>query len=341
MLEDNPYGLLRYEGDPLPPLLRARRRRLRDVPGHVLEDPLARDPARLGRARRRRCSRRSTSASRRPTCCTSTLSQLMVQAYFEQGDWRDYVDSLTERLPRAARHDARRARRALPAPGGVDAPRAAGSSSGRRCRTSSTPPTCWRARCARTSRSCRARARSSTAAAASSMRLNFSGSDEDQIREGIRRIGEVVTEQVALYGTLTGEAAPEPAPPRHRRRTSDRRRRSCDAAPAASASGAEPRRQVSRVAVLKGGRSLERQVSLRSGARVEDALERLGHEVVADRRRRRPDPPAARRSSPTRLRRAARARRRGRHGPGAARDPRHPVHRLRASSRARARPTRC
>ncbi len=32
-----------------------------------------------------------------------------------------------------------------------------------------------------------------------------------------------------------------------------------------------------RVAVLKGGRSLERQVSLRSGARVEDALERLGH----------------------------------------------------------------
>jgi D-alanine-D-alanine ligase len=38
---------------------------------------------------------------------------------------------------------------------------------------------------------------------------------------------------------------------------------------------------VSRVAVLKGGRSLERQVSLRSGARVEDALERLGHEVAA------------------------------------------------------------
>jgi D-alanine-D-alanine ligase len=32
--------------------------------------------------------------------------------------------------------------------------------------------------------------------------------------------------------------------------------------------------------VLKGGRSLERQVSLKSGARVEDALERLGHEVV-------------------------------------------------------------
>jgi D-alanine-D-alanine ligase len=34
-----------------------------------------------------------------------------------------------------------------------------------------------------------------------------------------------------------------------------------------------------KVAVLKGGPSLERQVSLRSGARVEDALARLGHDV--------------------------------------------------------------
>jgi D-alanine-D-alanine ligase len=37
---------------------------------------------------------------------------------------------------------------------------------------------------------------------------------------------------------------------------------------------------VSRVALLKGGPSLERQVSLRSGARVQDALERLGHGVT-------------------------------------------------------------
>ena len=36
-----------------------------------------------------------------------------------------------------------------------------------------------------------------------------------------------------------------------------------------------------RVAVLKGGRSLERSVSLRSGAQVQDGLQRLGHEVVA------------------------------------------------------------
>jgi D-alanine-D-alanine ligase len=36
-----------------------------------------------------------------------------------------------------------------------------------------------------------------------------------------------------------------------------------------------------KVAVLKGGRSLERGVSLRSGARVEDALERLGHDSLS------------------------------------------------------------
>jgi D-alanine-D-alanine ligase len=37
---------------------------------------------------------------------------------------------------------------------------------------------------------------------------------------------------------------------------------------------------MSRVAVLKGGRSLERQVSLKSAARVEESLRRLGHEVI-------------------------------------------------------------
>jgi len=38
-----------------------------------------------------------------------------------------------------------------------------------------------------------------------SMRLNFSGSTEDEIREGIRRIGAVVAEQMALYGAITRE----------------------------------------------------------------------------------------------------------------------------------------
>ena len=46
----------------------------------------------------------------------------------------------------------------------------------------------------------------------SAMRLNFSGIGEDGIREGIRRIGEVVREQVAMYGTLTGARPPVQTP---------------------------------------------------------------------------------------------------------------------------------
>jgi D-alanine-D-alanine ligase len=39
--------------------------------------------------------------------------------------------------------------------------------------------------------------------------------------------------------------------------------------------------EAKRIAVLKGGRSLERAVSMRSGAQVQDGLQRLGHEVLA------------------------------------------------------------
>jgi 2-aminoadipate transaminase len=42
------------------------------------------------------------------------------------------------------------------------------------------------------------------------MRLNFSASGEDELREGVRRIGGVISEQVALYETLTGEHHAEP-----------------------------------------------------------------------------------------------------------------------------------
>jgi len=45
----------------------------------------------------------------------------------------------------------------------------------------------------------------------SSMRLNFAGVPEEDIREGIRRIGKVVREQVGLFGTLTGAQPAAPA----------------------------------------------------------------------------------------------------------------------------------
>ena len=37
------------------------------------------------------------------------------------------------------------------------------------------------------------------------MRLNFSASKPDEIQEGIRRIGAVISEQVELYESITGE----------------------------------------------------------------------------------------------------------------------------------------
>ena len=98
----------------------ARRRRVRDVPRHVLEDPLARDPARLGRgaaagaredqprqAGGRPLHLHAVAADGPGVLRGGTLARLRGVAH------RD--------LPRPARHDARRARRPLPAPGRVDA----------------------------------------------------------------------------------------------------------------------------------------------------------------------------------------------------------------------------
>jgi 2-aminoadipate transaminase len=46
----------------------------------------------------------------------------------------------------------------------------------------------------------------------SSMRLNFSGVTSDEIREGVRRIGKVIAEQVELYEALTSNSATSSAP---------------------------------------------------------------------------------------------------------------------------------
>ena len=204
VLEDNPYGLLRYEGEPPTPLLSldggvyvmylgtfskilSPGIRL----GWVVAPPPVLEKINLGK--------------QAADLCTSTLSQLMVQAYFERGPLARLRRVAHRDLPRPPRHDARRARRPLPAAGRVDAALRRPVHLGDAARTSSTRPTCSPARCARTWRSCPGEAAFLDGRGRSSMRLNFSGSDEDAIREGIRRIGEVVTEQVQLYGTLTGE----------------------------------------------------------------------------------------------------------------------------------------
>jgi 2-aminoadipate transaminase len=203
ILEDNPYGLLRYEGDAPSPLLSldggiyvmylgtfskilSPGIRL----GWVVAPPPVLEKINLGK--------------QAADLCTSTLSQLMVQAYFQESQWRDYVDSLTEiyrarrdtMLDALAEHFPRQAEWTRPA-GGLF--------------IWATLPdfidtTDLLARALRDNVAfVPGEAAFLDGRGRNAMRLNFSGSNEDQIREGIRRIGEVVTEQVELYGTLTGE----------------------------------------------------------------------------------------------------------------------------------------
>jgi 2-aminoadipate transaminase len=147
--------------------------------------------------------------------CTSTLSQLMVQAYFEQANWRDYVASLTEIY--RARRDVM-----LDALDEHFPPQAEWTRPGGGLFIWVTLPDFIDTTdlLARALRDNVAFVPGSAAfldgRGHNAMRLNFSGSDEESIREGIRRIGEVIKEQVDLYGTLTGKekapAIPEAAP---------------------------------------------------------------------------------------------------------------------------------
>jgi 2-aminoadipate transaminase len=189
VLEDNPYGLLRYEGSPLPTL-------------HSLDDEfiiyastfskILSPGVRLGWA----CAPAPVLAKmnigkQASDLCSSSISQHFVGAYFDSGPWLDYVHSLIEiyRRRRDVMLDS--------LPDYID--------------TTDLLARALEEHVAFVP----GRAAFVDGRGGSSMRLNFSGADEDEIREGVRRIGEVVREQVALYGTLTGVSQ---APRRERAR---------------------------------------------------------------------------------------------------------------------------
>jgi 2-aminoadipate transaminase len=209
VLEDNPYGMLRYEGEPLPPLrsldggvfvmylgtfskILSPGIRL----GWVVAPPPVLEKINLGK--------------QAADLCTSTLSQLMVQAYFEHSRWRDYVEALTELY--RDRRDTMLDALAEFFPREAEWTRPQGGMFIWATLPDFIDTTDLLARALRENVAfvpgsgayLDGRGRSS-------MRLNFSASDGDDIREGIRRIGEVIKEQVELYGTLTGERkAPKP-----------------------------------------------------------------------------------------------------------------------------------
>jgi 2-aminoadipate transaminase len=202
ILEDNPYGLLRYEGEPLPTLysldndfviyagtfskILSAGIRI----GWLAAPPPVRAKLVLGKG----------SAD----LCSSSMSQYFIAEYFASVAWQDYVrslselyrrrrdvmlDALAEQLPREATwtHPEGGLFVWATLPDYID--------------TTDLLARAIEERVAFVP----GRAAYVDGRGGSSMRLNFSGVTEDEIREGIRRLGEVVREQVALYSTLSGE----------------------------------------------------------------------------------------------------------------------------------------
>jgi 2-aminoadipate transaminase len=286
VLEDNPYGLLRYEGEALPTLYSldaaaAGRGGGADLVVYLGTFSKILSPGlRLGWAVAPRPVLEKLNIGKQGAdLCCSPVTQMFVAAYFDERErdgiatWQSYVGQLVELYAR--RRDAML--------------EALAESFGEHARW--TEPRgglfVWVTLDERIDTTdLLALARESEGVAfvpgraayvdgrsgANAMRLNFAGVPEAEFREGVRRIGRAVREQLVLLGSLGAGAPParlqkEPAAP-----------------PAGEAGLADvvalPRRGMSRIALLQGGRSLERGVSLRSGAHVLHALRRLGHEVT-------------------------------------------------------------
>jgi 2-aminoadipate transaminase len=211
VLEDNPYGLLRYEGDPPSPLL--------SIDGGVYVmylgtfSKILSPGIRLGWTVAPPPVLEKINLGKQATdLCTSTLSQLMVQAYFAESRWRDYVDSLTEIY--RARRDTMLDALADHFPPQAEWTRPSGGLFIWATLPEFIDTTDLLARALRDNVAfVPGEAAFLDGRGRNAMRLNYSGSDEDSIREGIRRIGEVITEQVQLYGTITGEHQAVELPP--------------------------------------------------------------------------------------------------------------------------------
>src|ERR671930_322093 len=206
VLEDNPYSLLRYEGDPVPTLQSL------DGGNFVVYlgtfSKILSAGIRLGWAvAPAPIIDKMNLGKQGVDLCSSSMTQLFVAEYFREGSWLDYVRSLRElyrrrrdaMLDALADHFPREAEWTYPQggmflwatlPDYID--------------TTDLLARALQEKVAFVP----GRAAYLDGRGGSSMRLNFSGVGEDDIREGIRRIGKVVREQVELFGTLTGQAPP-------------------------------------------------------------------------------------------------------------------------------------
>jgi len=216
VLEDNPYGLLRYEGDPLPTL------RSLEVPAGSTDDndfvvyagtmsKILSPGVRVGwLVAPRPLLAKLVLGKQSSDLCSSTMTQHFVAAYFATADWRGYVaevsdvyhrrrdvilDALAEHLPTVASwtHPQGGLFIWVTLPDFID-----------------TTDLLARA-LAENVAFVPGEAAFADGRGQHSMRLNFSSEADDDIREGVRRIGKIVAEQVALYDKLTGNRGAEHA----------------------------------------------------------------------------------------------------------------------------------
>jgi 2-aminoadipate transaminase len=218
VLEDNPYGLLRYEGDPLPPLYALDRGEYVIYLGtfsKILSPGL-----RLGwTAAPRPVLEKLNLGKQGADLCSSTFGQHFVIEYFAQRDWRTLLGRLREVYRR--RRDTMLDALAEHFPREADWTRPGGGLFIWATLPDYIDTTDLLARALREHVAfVPGRAAYLDGRGGSAMRLNFSGVGEDDLREGVARIGKVVNEQVRLYSTLTGA---EPAAPREPAASAEKR----------------------------------------------------------------------------------------------------------------------
>jgi 2-aminoadipate transaminase len=210
ILEDNPYGLLRYEGEALPTLHALAGGEFVIYLGtfsKILSPGL-----RLGWAAAPHPVLDKLNLGKQAAdLCSSPLSQHFVVAYFANRDWRAYLRTLVELYRRRRDTMLEALEEHFPHEATWTRPRGG-------LFVWATMPdyidtTDLLARALRENVAfVPGRAAYLDGRGGSEMRLNFSGVDDGAIREGVRRIGEVVREQVGLFSTLTG-AEPAAARP--------------------------------------------------------------------------------------------------------------------------------
>ncbi|HEV3093463.1 MAG TPA: PLP-dependent aminotransferase family protein [Solirubrobacteraceae bacterium] len=223
VLEDNPYGMLRYEGEELPTLhsldaLAAKRGGASDFVVYLGTFSKILSPGvRLGWAvAPRPVMEKLNLCKQGADLCSSPVTQLFVAAYFAERTaagaptWIARLESLKELY--RTRRDAM-----LAALGEHFGEAATWTQPQGGLFIWATLPdyidtTDLLARALESEAVAFVPGRSAylDGRGGSSMRLNFAGVPEQDIREGIRRIGKVVREQVGLFGTLTGVEAPAP-----------------------------------------------------------------------------------------------------------------------------------